>query len=77
MHRVIGLYRTPWFPFFRSKLARIEEMLSYQGKVYSVESDRLDAAELADSDGMDHDEDLFDEAASEFEEFDTADAGTR
>jgi hypothetical protein len=71
MHRVIGLYRTPWFPFFKSKLARIEEMLSYQGKVYAVESDRLDAAEQADADSFDDDE-LFDESAGEFEEFDSA-----
>ncbi len=46
MNRVIGLYRTPLFPFFRGKLARIEEMLSYQGKVLSVE--RQDLAEMAD-----------------------------
>lgn len=50
MNRVIGLYRTPWFPFFKSKLARIEEMLSYQGKVVSVDKqDRLDMAEASDS----------------------------
>lgn len=67
MSRVIGLYRTPWFPFYKSKLARIEEMLSYQGKVVSVDKqDRLDMAEAADdaddddmydddSDGMDDD----------------------
>ena len=77
MHRVVGLYRTPWFPFFKSKLARIEEMLSYQGKVFSVDSDRIDAAEQADADDFGHDDDLFDEPASEFEEFDTVDSGTR
>lgn len=55
MNRVIGLYRTPWFPFFKSKLARIEEMLSYQGKVVSVDKqDRLDMAEA--SDGADDDD---------------------
>ena len=53
MKRVIGLYRTPWFPFFKGKLARIEEMLSYQGKVISV--DRDDVAEMADADGDDVD----------------------
>ena len=74
MHRVVGLYRTPWFPFFKSKLARIEEMLSYQGKVFSVDSDRIDAAEQADADDFGHDDELFDEAASEFGEFDTASA---
>ena len=51
MKRVMGLYRTPWFPFFKGKLARIEEMLSYQGKVISV--DREDVAEMADADGDD------------------------
>ena len=77
IHLVVGLYRTPWFPFFKSKLARIEEMLSYQGKVFSVDSDRIDAAEQADADDFGHDDDLFDEPASEFEEFDTVDSGTR
>lgn len=65
MKRVIGLYRTPWFPFFRGKLARIEEMLSYQGKVTSVDRDeRLDAADMADGDGHDHD-DILDEATAD------------
>lgn len=67
MHRVVGLYRTPWFPFFKSKLARIEEMLSYQGKVYAVDSDRLDAAEMADADSDDFDDDLFDDSVGELE----------
>lgn len=50
MKRVIGLYRTPLFPFFRGKLARIEELLSYQGKVVSVEKqDAIDAADMADA----------------------------
>lgn len=64
MKRVIGLYRTPWFPFFRGKLARIDEMLSYQGKVVSVErSDQIDAADMADGDGDGHDDDdILDEA---------------
>ena len=68
LKRVVGLYRTPWFPFFKGKLARIEEMLSYQGKVVSVDRDeRLDAADMADTDGdgdgdgHDHD-DIMDEA---------------
>jgi hypothetical protein len=51
MKRVIGLYRIPWFPFFRGKLARIEEMLSYQGKVVSVErQEMVDAADQVDDD---------------------------
>ena len=46
MDRVIGLYRIPFFPFFRGKLSRIEEILSYQGKVVSVEAQEAnDAAE--------------------------------
>jgi hypothetical protein len=58
MKRVMGLYRTPWFPFFKGKLTRIEEMLSYQGKVVSVDrDDKLDAAEMADGDSDGHDED--------------------
>ena len=58
MKRVIGLYRTPWFPFFKGKLSRIEEMLSYQGKVVSVDrGDQVDAAEMADGDGDGHDHD--------------------
>ena len=66
MKRVIGLYRTPWFPFFKGKLARIEEMLSYQGKVVSVDRDeKLDAAEMADGDGDGHDQDdILDEAST-------------
>lgn len=64
MKRVIGLYRTPWFPFFKGKLARIDEMLSYQGKVVSVErGDQVDAADMADGDGDGHDQDdILDEA---------------
>ncbi len=69
MKRVVGLYRTPWFPFFKGKLSRIEEMLSYQGKVVSVDrNDKLDAAEMADGDGdgdgHDHD-DVLDENHNE------------
>ena len=74
MKRVMGLYRIPWFPFFKGKLARIEEMLSYQGKVVSVDrEDQLDAAEMTDSDGEvgdgdgdghDHD-DILDESHNE------------
>ena len=46
MDRVVGLYRVPFFPFFRGKLSRIEEILSYQGKVVSVEAqDMADAAD--------------------------------
>lgn len=80
MKRVIGLYRTPWFPFFKGKLARIEEMLSYQGKVVSIDrNDQLDAAEMTDSegdghsDGHDHDDVLDESAANEGSgsEFDT------
>ena len=54
MKRVLGLYRTPWFPFSKGKLARIEEMLSFQGKVISV--DRGEIAEMADADSADADD---------------------
>ncbi len=54
MQRVIGLYRTPIFPFFRGKLARIEEMLSYQGKVVSVDTqERAELAEQMDAEASD------------------------
>lgn len=57
MKRIIGLYRTPWFPFFPGKLARINQILSYQGKVVSVDrQDQLDAAEMSDA-SDDHDDD--------------------
>ncbi|MEL7496288.1 MAG: hypothetical protein AAFN77_01670 [Planctomycetota bacterium] len=68
MKRVIGLYWLPWLPFAKGKLAQIEEMLSYQGKVVSV--DKTDAAEMADaghdgdSDGHDMD-DVMDEATGD------------
>ena len=69
MDRVIGLYPTIWFPFFKSKLARIEEMLSYQGKVVSVDKqDRLDAAEAADGAG---DDELFGDDAADMDADDT------
>ena len=80
MKRVIGLYRTPWFPFFKGKLARIEEMLSFQGKVVSVErSEQLDAAEMGDamdgdSDGQDMDDildDNYNEGAQSGGDFDS------
>jgi hypothetical protein len=58
MKRVVGLYRTPLFPFFRGKLSRIEDILSYQGKVISVDQqDAVDAAELADSAAANEEED--------------------
>lgn len=58
MKRVIGLYWLPWFPLAKGKLARIEEMLSYQGKVISVDrNDRIDAADMADAAGDDGDSD--------------------
>ena len=67
MDRVIGLYPTIWFPFFKSKLSRIEEMLSHQGKAVSGEQqDRLDAAEAADADSADDDE-IFDDEASDLD----------
>lgn len=65
MKRVLWLYRIPWFPFYQGKLARIEEMLSYQGKVVSVErQDEIDAAAQLDND------DYGDDAHAGGEDFD-------
>ncbi len=59
MKRVIGLYRIPIFPFRRGTLKRVEDVLSYQGKVLSVDAaDRADMAEAADAyddDGLSED----------------------
>ena len=75
MKRVIGLYRTPWFPFIKGKLARIEEMLSYQGKVVSVDrGDQLDAAEMSDASGDEDGHDL-DDVTSEYHGADHAGGG--
>lgn len=50
MKRVMGLYRSPLTPWRKGKLARIEEMLSFQGKVLSVDpAERAELAEAADS----------------------------
>ena len=71
MKRVVGLYRTPWFPFYKGKLARIDEMLSFQGKVLSVDrGDQLDAAEMVDAgdgDDGDHDDVTDNESTSGFD----------
>ena len=57
MKRVVGLYRMPLFPFFRGKLARIEEMLSYQGKVVSVDvQEKADMAEAMDQEAADEEQ---------------------
>ena len=63
MRRVYGLYRIPLFPFFRGKLARIEEMLTYQGKVVTV--DRDERADLADA--LDGDDDRDEDADNHFD----------
>jgi hypothetical protein len=72
MKRVIGLYRTPIFPFFRGKLSRIEEILSYQGKVVSVErQDAIDAADMSDVEtGDDQLAEADDEVSGGGEDFD-------
>ncbi len=65
MKRVVGLYRIPIFPFKKGKLARIEEMFSYQGKVLSIDpNERAELAEAAD--GGD-DDDTFDDDAHEID----------
>ena len=53
MNRVIGLYRTPWFPLFKSKLARVEEMLNSQSVGGTSMQDRVDMAEQMDAAEMD------------------------
>ena len=53
MTRVVGLYRTPLFPFIKGKLSRIEEMLSRQGHGVSIGA--LEAADMAEQ--MDSDTD--------------------
>lgn len=54
MKRVVGLYRSPLTPWKKGKLARIEEMLSYQGKVLSIDSnERAELAEATDNLGED------------------------
>jgi hypothetical protein len=67
MKRVIGLYRIPWFPFFKGKLARIEEILSYQGKVSSVSTqDKIDMAAQEEAENLPDDfGDLGDDAEDE------------
>ncbi len=60
MTRVVGLYRTPIFPFFEGKLSRIEAMLNFQGKAVSaVAQDAADIAEQMDSetDGLGEEDD--------------------
>ena len=49
MKRVIGLYRIPLVFWKQPLIKRIDEMLSYQGKVLAVDPDeRIDMAEAAD-----------------------------
>ena len=51
MDRVIGLYASIWFPYLKSKLARIEELLRDQGQASSVPNqDHFDAAATKDKD---------------------------
>ena len=69
MKRVYGLYRIPIFPFFKGKLARIDEMLTYQGKVLTVDpSERADIADAVDSDpDADFEDDGADDDGGEFD----------
>lgn len=64
MKRVIGLYWSPVFPFAKGKLARINDMLSYQGKVVSIDRDeRADIADAMDSESEGQDEDGFEDSS--------------
>ena len=66
MKRVVGLYRVPWMPWKKGKLARIEEMLSYQGKVLAIDpSERADLADAADAAG--DEDDLLGEGENEID----------
>jgi hypothetical protein len=47
MKRVVGLYRIPWFPFFRGKLARIQDLLNYQVGIPGTASNRIDMMDIA------------------------------
>ncbi len=62
MKRVVWLYRIPWFPFVKGKLARIEEILNYtEGGSYN-RSNAMAQREIQDFAGQDdniHDEDDF------------------
>lgn len=71
LKRVIGLYRIPLFPFFKGKLKRIEEMLSYQGKVVSVDvQERAELAEQMDTEADDDDPETEEQVAGESESLD-------
>jgi hypothetical protein len=50
MKRVVGLYRIPWFPFFPSKLSRIQALLNYQGGVSTSATHRQDLVDMASHD---------------------------
>jgi len=54
MNRVLGLYRTPIFPFFRGKLSRIEEILKYHGGGFGGHAP-TDLVEQVDSGSQDFD----------------------
>ncbi len=74
MKRVYGLYRIPIFPFFKSKLARIDEMLTYQGKVLAV--DPKERMELASEMDTDEDAELEQSAGEDDVEGEGADEGS-
>jgi hypothetical protein len=60
MKRVVCLYRIPWFPFFRGKLSRIEELLNYQNEAGSESSNvRRDRIDMASQDEAQRNEDDF------------------
>ena len=78
MKRVIGLYRTPILPFWKGKLVRIEEMLSYQGKVLAINADeRAEMADAIDADDadIDTDDDVLNEDSHEVDAVPPGDDG--
>ncbi len=78
MDRVVGLYRIPIFPFFRGKLSRIEEILSYQGKVVSVEAqEAADIAEQMDAEAAAMEEEGSAAGGEEYDGWGDRDSGGR
>ncbi|MEM7457283.1 MAG: hypothetical protein AAF456_23270 [Planctomycetota bacterium] len=62
MTRVMGLYRTWWWPFSKGKLEQIEELLSFQGKVLLDHDEAAAAIDVAEmEEGLGEEENKEDE----------------